>query len=186
MQLEIEQKYRLSDPTALAARLSALSVVLAAPLRQIDTYLQHPVRDFRQTDEAFRLRQVGDVNYLTYKGPKLDSTTKTRRELEIAIATGSSAAAQFLEMFAALGFAPAGQVSKSRRATSLDWSGWSVEIAWDDVDGLGNYLELEIIASEAELADAREALRTLAEQLGLQDSDRGSYLELLAIRNKTT
>ena len=44
-----------------------------------------PCRDFAQTDEALRIRTVGDTSFVTYKGPKLDATTKTRRELELPL-----------------------------------------------------------------------------------------------------
>ncbi len=180
MQLEIEQKFRIADGVALQAKLAALGVTWGEPLRQVDTYLQHPARDFRQTDEALRLRQVGEQNYLTYKGPKLDSTTKTRRELEFGVESGNAAAQQCIELFTALGFARAGVVNKTRRVAWLSWAEQSIEIAWDEVDHLAPYLELEILAPPAALDTARAALQSLAEQLELTTSERRSYLELLA------
>ena len=51
---------------------------------QVDEYFNHPCRDFAVTDEALRLRKDPDGK-MTYKGPKLDRTTKTREEIEMDI-----------------------------------------------------------------------------------------------------
>ncbi|HTN76901.1 MAG TPA: class IV adenylate cyclase, partial [Pirellulaceae bacterium] len=148
------------------------------PERQVDTYFQHPARDFRQTDEALRIRQIGDDNYITYKGPKLDALTKTRHELELPLAVGHTAAAQFVELLAALGFQPAGVVTKLRRSATLIWSERQIELAWDQIDGLGEFLELEIVAASEELEAARAAVLDLATRWGLTTAERRSYLEL--------
>ena len=81
MHIEVEQKFRAAHSPELLARLQRLGATIEEPIEQIDQYFAHPVRDFAQTDEALRIRRVGDLNFVTYKGPKLDSTTKTRREL---------------------------------------------------------------------------------------------------------
>ena len=78
MPLEIEQKFRVASHAPIEAALAGLGVALSAPLTQVDCYYAHPQRDFAVTDEAFRIRAVGAENYLTYKGPKLDATTKSR------------------------------------------------------------------------------------------------------------
>ena len=46
-----------------------------------DHYFNGHDRDFHQTDEAFRIRRMGEKNFLTYKGPKRDTDTKTRIEI---------------------------------------------------------------------------------------------------------
>lgn len=179
MRLEVEQKFPLLQPAAVWEQLAQLGMTFSPAIRQVDTYFQHPARDFRQTDEAFRLRQVGDENYLTYKGPKLDTQTKTRREIELAVATGTAAASQLTEMFQALGFHLGGVVSKWRRCAHHLVAERAIELAWDDVDGLGVFLELEIVTEDSELDAARQAIAELAWQLGLELPERRSYLELL-------
>ena len=94
MPIEVEQKYRLADRASFEARLAALHPSPARTVSQVDRYFAHPGRDFARTDEALRLRRVGELNYITYKGPKLDATTKTRREVEIPLADGEAAAAE--------------------------------------------------------------------------------------------
>src|SRR6188472_3846060 len=132
--LEVEQKFRVADLTAFAARLAERGVTFGEPQLQVDSYFNHPSRDFSQTDEALRIRQVGASNYVTYKGPKLDATTKTRREIELPISPGEPAAAQFGELLVALGFRPVAAVRKLRRKATLSHAGRQIEVVLDDVE----------------------------------------------------
>ena len=175
MPLEVEQKFRVADPTELSARLTQLGATSHGEIEQRDTYYAHPARDFAKTDEALRIRRVGDENYVTYKGPKLDSTTKTRHEIELPIAS----AVQFGELLEALGFAPVADIAKRRRIMRVERTPISIEVALDTIIGLGNFVELEIVAEPADLDAARTKIAQLASELGLTDSERRSYLELL-------
>jgi adenylate cyclase class IV len=56
---------------------------------------------------------------------------------------------------------------------------WSVEVAVDEVDRLGSFVELEVLASEKTLDAARACVVSLAAELGLSVSERRSYLEML-------
>jgi adenylate cyclase, class 2 len=180
MPLEIEQKFRVPDFAATEAALTKLGVTLSAPVTQIDCYYIHPQRDFGVTDEAFRIRAVGPENYLTYKGPKLDATTKTRIEHEVRLADGPDALAAIGEILRSLGFMPASIVRKQRRTGQLERDGFPIEIALDDVRKLGTFVELEIAAPDDSQADAaKQVLATLATELNLTDNERRSYLELL-------
>ena len=89
MHIEVEQKFRATHSAELLARLERMGAVFAEPVVQVDLYFAHPARDFAQTDEALRIRRVGERNFVTYKGPKLDAMTKTRRELELPLADGA-------------------------------------------------------------------------------------------------
>ena len=62
------------------------------------------MRDFAQTDEALRIRQVSGANQITYKGPKIDEATKTRREIEIPLAPGTDLVTKYQELLEAIGF----------------------------------------------------------------------------------
>jgi adenylate cyclase class 2 len=179
MTWEVEQKYPLVDPAALRQRLQELGAAFQPAEQQTDEYFNHPARDFSATDEAFRLRRAGQKNLVTYKGPKVDRTTKTRQEIELPLPAGEATIGQFRGLFLALGFRPAGTVSKSRAAAALAWQGHSVHIAFDEVQRLGSFIELEIAAEDDELETARAALQSLSQRLGLTSSERRSYLELL-------
>lgn len=176
MNFEVEQKHRVADSAALLRRLAERGATLGLPLAQADEYFNHPCRDFAQTDEALRIRTVGDASVVTYKGPKLDATTKTRRELELPLAVGH---AEFAELLMALGFQPVLTVRKLRRPFELDHQGRKVHGAWDEVDGVGTFVELELVADEAGLLEAKRIIALLAEELQLGPSERRSYLELL-------
>ena len=85
---EVEQKFRVDGFAEIETHLARLGAEIENPIEQVDTYFAHPQRDFAATDEALRIRQVGDENFVTYKGPKIDSQTKTRREIELPFASG--------------------------------------------------------------------------------------------------
>lgn len=179
MNFEVEQKFPVANLAAAQAQLQSLGAKFAAPLDQVDRYFAHPARDFATTDEALRIRRVGNENCVTYKGPKLDQTTKTRREIEIPLASGEENLARYSELLRALGFTIVAEVAKRRTPAELRWEGRSVEAALDQVAGVGTFVELEIIADQADLDAARAVIASLAAKLGLSSSERRSYLELL-------
>ena len=186
MQYEVEQKYRVSDLGVIRSTLHAKGAEFREPKRQVDRYFAHPARDFGVTDEAFRLRRDGAENRITYKGPKLDGKTKTRREIEIPLLAGDDYLDQFTRLLDSLGFRVVAEVTKQRTPGSVSWQGRTVELALDEVEGVGEFLELELISTEAELAVSRSTVSALSADLGLVDSIRTSYLEmLLAVRGQS-
>lgn len=179
MQFEVEQKFRVENIEDVRDHAETLGAAFAPPMTQIDQYFAHPARDYSETDEALRIRRVADQNVVTYKGPKLDATTKTRRELELPIEAGDEGAERFGQLLLALGFTPVAEVSKRRHSARLKWRDKSIEIALDDVGSLGWFVELEVLADETELDTARAAIASLAIKLGLTDNERAGYMELL-------
>ncbi|HTQ40212.1 MAG TPA: class IV adenylate cyclase [Pirellulales bacterium] len=186
MHIEVEQKFPLEDVAGVERRLCALGAREEDVVEQVDQYFNHPARDFAQTDEALRLRSVAADNFITYKGPKLDATTKTRREIELPLPSGSAMAADFARLLESLGFRPVGIVRKTRRRFSVPWQGKSIEAAVDQVDGLGQFLELELLATETDLDAAKSSIASLASAVGLFRNERRSYLELLLAGREAT
>jgi adenylate cyclase, class 2 len=176
---EVELKFRVTHPDRLRQRFDDLGATWGEPVSQCDRYFAHPSRDFRQTDEAFRIRSVGDDNGLTYKGPVIDAQTKTRREIEVPFAAGPEAFAAMTGLLIGLGFWPVRDVAKTRRNGQLIWQARTVAWTWDDVPPLGTFVELELITDDAGRAAASDAILSLATHLGLTDPERRSYLELL-------
>ncbi len=127
MQYEVEQKHRVADIAALIASLTKRGAQLGEPMEQSDQYFAHPCRDFANTDEALRIRTVGGKSVVTYKGPKLDTTTKTRREIELSLDPEDAGGAEFHELLAALGFTPVAVVRKQRRTFYIRSAGHQVE-----------------------------------------------------------
>jgi adenylate cyclase, class 2 len=175
VKFEVEQKHRVDDLAALEARLAAWGAERGDAIEQADQYFAHPCRDFAMTDEALRIRTVGDESFVTYKGPKLDATTKTRREIELPLADGH----QFSEMLVALGFTPVAVVRKTRRPFVLERGGQQVHGAIDEVGTLGTFVEFEISVDEAGVEAAKRIIAGVAAELQLGSSERRSYLEML-------
>ena len=184
---EVELKFRVADPAAIERRLIGLAARFRDPIEQVDRYFAHPCRDFARTDEALRLRQVGDDVAITWKGPRIDSAAKTRRELELGLAAvaasgqgaGAATTDRWTTLLEALGFRRVRDVAKRRRPARVPWQGAEVEVALDSVAGLGEFVELELLARQGEVPLATACIQSLARELGCADPERRSYLELL-------
>jgi len=179
MQYEIEMKFRVQSFDAFVAAVEELGATFGEAVTQTDRYFNHPARDFGETDEALRLRTIGDSSKVTYKGPVLDATVKLRHEIEMPVGTDAYDGKQFAEMLTKLSFREVRSVTKRRRAAALEWQGRTFEMTLDDVDSLGQFVEIETIADDAEKDLARDAVLALTQQLGLGEPERRSYLKML-------
>ena len=179
MQYEVEQKFPVADPSAIEQKLASLGATVSGRKIEIDHYFAHPSRDFAATDEALRVRRADRSNYLTYKGPKVDATTKTRREIEVPLPQDEEHVAGWESILEALGFTPVGEVCKYRRKAYVPWQGRQIEVSLDDVVDVGTFVELELLAEEQEVDAAKASIKSLADALELAGSERRSYLELL-------
>lgn len=177
--LEIEQKFARADFALLERRLMEWGAALGEVHVEADHYFNAPDRDFAQTDEAFRLRRIGAANFLTYKGPKQRAAVKVRTELELSLQPGDEAAADMTRLLTHLGYRFVALVKKHRRMAPLQRDGFAFTICLDEVEGLGRFAEVEVLAPEDRSADAERALAALAMELGLSDVEKRSYLGLL-------
>ncbi len=181
---EVELKFPLREEEAVIDRLNSLGGTVLPAVVQVDRYFSHPLRDFALTDEALRLRSVGEANTLTYKGPLLDDATKTRQELEVDVAPGSDGVQALWAILRALGFEDVRTVTKRRRTCRLVWEGRAFSVSLDQVEELGAFVEIETLTGADDWPAAREAALRLAGELQLADSIRRSYLELLLDRDQ--
>jgi adenylate cyclase class 2 len=177
--LEVEMKFTDVDHHELEARLAAWGATPGETVDEVDHYFNAPDRDFAKTDEALRVRSIGSVNLVTYKGPKKDPETKTRTEIEVLMGAGFEEAGSFMSLLVHLGYRPTANVRKRRRLYHARRSDFDLEICLDDVEELGQFAEVEIRAPEEQLDAARSTLMAVARELGLTMSERRSYLELL-------
>ena len=176
---EVEQKFPVADPAALEAKLVGLAARFRAPVEQVDRYFNHPSRDFAVTDEALRLRSTAAGVAITWKGPRLDATAKTRREIELPLATTPAMLDHWTELLEALGFRRVREVAKRRRLATVAWEGAAIEVAVDRVAGLGDFMELELQADAAGITAAAARIESLARELGCSNAEPRSYLEML-------
>ena len=180
--VEVEQKFRGVVFAELEQRLRGMGAVEGERRAEADQYFNAPDRDFARTDEALRIRRIGASNRVTYKGPKRDLQTKTRTEIEVSLGDGDEAAHDFARLLVHLGYRPVAVVRKNRRPFHLERDGFSLEVTLDDVADVGQFAELEIGVAEDQVDAARSTLQRAAAELGLTDSERRSYLELLLAR----
>ncbi len=185
MNIEVELKFPLADLSEVHRRLSDIGCDWFDTRDEIDTYYAHPSRNFAETDEVLRIRRVGERNLLAYKGPKLDTTTKSRKELELPLSDGDEAAQQWATLLELLGFRPVATVRKHRLKGHVPWQGRRVEASLDKVDEVGVFVELELVVAEDAFEAARSTIAALAEHLRLSDCERRSYLELLLQRRSS-
>ncbi|AIF70058.1 adenylate cyclase [Palaeococcus pacificus DY20341] len=145
-----------------------------------DTYYQHPCRDFSKTDEALRVR-IKRFNghfeaFLTYKGPKLDEFSKTRKEIEVPIEDPD----KYEEILKELGFKEVLTVRKVREKYFVKKG---IIITLDEIEELGKFVEIEAMAQEEEDIDKLvNSLKKILKEIGIKKFERKSYLELLLER----
>jgi adenylate cyclase class 2 len=177
--LEIEMKFPAADFGPIVARLTAWQATPLAPQDEADHYYNAPDRDFGQTDEALRLRRIGAVNLITYKGRRQPGPTKTRTEIEIPLQEGDAAATDFLRILEHLGYRATAVVRKHRRAYAFRRGEFEMQACLDDVERLGKFVEVEIVAPPEKRDAAQTVLLEVVGELGLKDSERRSYLHMV-------
>lgn len=182
MVLEVEVKYSVPDFRRMEAVLDSWGARIEPPRRDSDRYFNSPERDFAVSDEALRIRSIGDQNVITYKGPKIDKETKSRLEIEVPLANGAVAATDLGEVLIRLGYRPVAVVNKTRRIAKFTRDGFDMKASLDEVDGVGTYAEVETMAPESRFAEAKAAVLAAAAELGMSQPERRSYLQLLLER----
>jgi adenylate cyclase class 2 len=179
MAYEVELKFKVADPSTLIERLIFMGALVKGKSDHADLYLAHPSRDFKQTDEALRLRRIGSENRITYKGPKRGGPTKTREEIELVFEPGPDRFEQLSTLFERLGFQSVALIRKTREEFEVSDLGRPVSVLLDDAANLGQFAEIEALADdEADLSEAQAAVLRLAEHLGLHDVEPRSYLRM--------
>ncbi len=168
--MEVEIKAKIDNSGEFEKRLNYLGARFLREVVEEDLYFNHPCRDYAQTDEALRIRNDGT---LTYKGPKVDRDTKSREEINLRI----GAVHEARSLLEKLGFRFVARVRKRRKYYSLG----EVTICVDDVEDLGNFVEIECIG---EYDPCRDRVLSLAKQLEIERFITKSYLEMLLEKEK--
>jgi len=171
MPANIEIKARVAHPAALRAAAEALAGAPPRVIRQTDTFFQ--VARGRLKVRAFA---DGSGELISYDRPD-DAGPKTSR---YGIAACADAAALRDALAAALDVR--GVVRKKR----LLLLAGRTRIHLDEVEGLGSFLELEVVLAEGDdrAAGEREAADLMA-RLGVTSDDlvSGAYIDLLEGRD---
>jgi adenylate cyclase class 2 len=114
---EIEIKFRIDDPPALARRLRAAGFrLVTGRTHEYNTLYDLPGRPLRKRGELLRLRKYGSDWWLTHKAKGKEGLHKTRVETETRIADG----AKLERILRALGYVPTFRYEKFRAQWSDD------------------------------------------------------------------
>jgi adenylate cyclase class 2 len=191
--IEVEIKVKISDPNLMRKKFEENNGIYKLSLNHEDTYFNMPkgLRDFRQTDEALRLRKSIEFNrdnkaktqkinyYITYKGKKIDKTTKTREEIEVKI----TEIEDMKKILKFLGFREVFTVVKKRELYDFIFNDTRIEALIDYIPVLEqHFVEVELITESYETVDEnKEILFKFLSIFGIkkQESIRKSYLELI-------
>lgn len=190
---EVEIKVQIPNPVRIKETFKENHGVYEFSLIHEDTYFNMPkgLRDFKQTDEALRLRKSIKFNkknprkkqeieyYFTYKGKKLDKLTKTRKELEIRIDNLEKTK----ELLNLLGFQEVLTVEKDRDLYKFEFKNYEIEALIDYLPILKQFfLEVEVLSDSEEGIDkSRNVLFEFLSLIGISrdESIKKSYLELI-------
>ena len=177
--IEIEVKAWVEDPKQLERSIIEFGATPIGIQMQADTYYNAPYRDFGKTDEALRIRVEEGKSVLTYKGPKMDKVSKTRKEVETEIKDIDGMG----NILSSLGFFPVATVSKKRKNFRIG----DFFISLDEVRNLGNFIEIEIAVKDSKnFQEKVESIFKFMGKLGItrESTIRKSYLEMILEKNK--
>ena len=181
--IEVEVKLPLAEcsPQKVIAELEKRGFEQESDILEEDRYFDTDDHKMQNGGMALRIRTVtkradGKENALiTFKGPKTDQISMTRKELETAVGDGKTG----MKLLEALGFYCVEPVVQKHRR---EYRNERICVCVDRVEGLGDFLEFEIMISEDEDKEqALKEIRSLMEELGfsMKETTRTSYLSLL-------
>ena len=169
-QFEIEIKLPLKNLKETLKFLTDQGFQETAQIQEEDTYFNSVYHDVKKRDEALRIRTSTDCRsgisktQINFKGPKLDKISMSRMELK--------------NILIHLDFSPVASVMKTRKYMKCG----RFTACLDQVEGLGDFLELEVIAEqESERKEILSKMEDLLAILGYHMSDtvQTSYLSML-------
>lgn len=168
MPTNIEIKARLLDPTQTRALVEALSDTPPQTLRQRDTF-------FRCSHGRLKLREAGQgqAELIFYTRP--DSATAKQSDYEITAVPDPGLLRGVLSR--ALG------VTQTVVKTRVLYLVGQTRVHLDSVDGLGDFLELEVVLRPGQgIAEGQAIAADLMDRLGIQDADLCStaYADMLS------
>ena len=179
--IEAEMKCKIQDKDAVFRKLLSLGFQEDFHVKETDTYFDNEQGVIRNGDSALRIRETIDLSdgrrlsMITFKGKKMDLTSMTRPEFETEVESADTMEA----ILNALGYRKVQPVVvKERTQFSLE----EMHACLDTVEGLGDFLELEVmVENESERDDTLIRIEDMLETLGfsLPDTTTTSYLSQL-------
>jgi len=179
--IEIEVKLKITDLAVLEKMLLEQGYKLIETLRETDTYFDGGINGIKKSGQALRVRRTfncvtgKEQSAITFKSEKIDTVSMARLELETAVENGEVTE----RILCALGFYPVQPIVVKIRKILRNGD---ICACLDDVQGLGTFLELEIMAESEEARPAAlERIAGILNNIGytMDDTTRMSYLSQL-------
>ena len=167
---EIEIKLKASDLTAVTEKLKALGCIISEPKTQEDRNFVHrdDVRWFESVTRGFaypRLRiSPGKPLIFTVKKPVKNEMDCIEHEICI------DNARELEKMMEVLEYRKGVTVKKTRRTT--EYKGYTITL--DEVEKLGNFVEVERLVEDGDALAIQEEMFTFAKNV--LDLDRGDHV----------
>lgn len=176
---EVELKYPVNSHDKIRQQLLTMKSTQTGISEHCDEYFNQTLLDFAGNDIALRIRSAEDSHTLTFKGPNLDTRAKIREEIEIKFNTEDKD--KFRGMLLGMGFHSVLLVRKHRDSIAVRWQDEDVEICLDTIEGIGQFIELELVVqSKEQVGSAKAILESLAKTLSItSEPTTVSYLEML-------
>ena len=179
-QYEIEIKLPVKNSQEVLDILKDIGFMVKKEIREEDIYFNSDYHNIKERDEALRIRKSRDCDIgeqkvqISFKGPKIDAVSMSRMELETEVQDGET----MEKILTYLGFLPVASVCKVRKYLTYR----EMTACVDRVEGLGEFLELEVVAETEEKREIYlEQMKEILNALGysMEDTVRTSYLGLL-------
>ncbi len=172
MPLEIEAKFRVESHEPLRERLRALGAERLGRVLEANAIFDRRGGSLRGSGCGLRVRSTIEdgsgqrTATMTFKGPVLAGSFKSREELEVRVSDAETAS----HILHALGFVRILWYQKRRESWRLD----RCRIELDEPPHIGLFVEVE--------GPGETAIRSLQEKLGLGEAPhvRGSYVRMLS------
>jgi predicted adenylyl cyclase CyaB len=171
MPANIEIKAKVHDFELLRRRAEALSDVPVQVIPQEDTFFNVPAGRFK-----LRVLAADRAQIIFYSRP--DSSGPKRSDYAIY----ETAEPETLKNVLALALGVRGAVRKTRYL----YLAGQTRIHLDDVEGLGHFLELEVVLRPEQTdAEGQSIAAGLMVKLGVSDADliEGAYMDILEVRD---
>ncbi len=166
MRKEIEVKAKVKNIQEIAERLLSLNCVISAPQEQKDIIFTNfddkLFAEFQSGINLLRIRESGGKALFTVKQPQSNEQDAIEYETEIGDA------AQMAEALKVMGYHEAVKVIKKRRITKYK----EYEICLDEVDGLGSFIEMEIITESDDAEKIQDEMFYFLMSLGVKKDER--------------
>lgn len=161
---EIELKFKVDNLTEIINYLESVNCEIGKVIEQNDSIFVKDLEDVESKEGStwLRIRKTDDTIELNYK--KQSAKKMESEEIEFEVSSYENAN----KFLTALGFQKWVEVKKKRRHTKYK----NYNICIDQVERLGDFIELEILVEEANNINYEEQLLNLAKELGIDIASR--------------